>query len=389
MPWQRARPCCFGHLAELDVRAHRYLQAVPTSAELAFGDVLGYYRRWPEPTAIIVDGPYGVGGFPGDPPTTRDLARWYLPHAAAWAEKAMPQTTLWFWGTELSWATVHPALDAAGWDYRTAHVWNKGLAHVAGNVNGKTIRRFPIATEVCVQYVRRVELQTGDGRTLGIKDWLRAEWLRTGLPLNRTNGAAGVKNAATRKYFTQCHLWYFPPPEMMEKIASYAQRHGTPTSWPYFSLDGESLLTAESWERMRAKWHHEHGITNVWGAPPVHGKERVKDDSGRYVHANQKPVALMERMIRASTDPGDVVWDPFAGLATAAIAASRLDRRYYGAELDERAHAAAVHRLKNEGIAVKITRQGVRRRDRTSAKSIRRTRSAHRGDAVGRATVGA
>ncbi len=273
-------------------------------------DASTLYQKWAAPTAIIVDGPYGVSGYPGDPPTTTNLGRWYLPHAAAWAERATPQTTLWFWGTEISWANVHPALDMAGWEYRTSHVWNKGLAHIAGNVNGSTIRRFPIATELCVQYVRRVELRTGDGALLPLKEWLRAEWVRSGLPLAQTNKAAGVKNAATRKYFTRCHLWYFPPPEVMERVAAYASKHGLRTSHSYFSLDGKSKLTAEQWQRMRSKWNHEHGITNVWDAPPVHGAERVKNADGRYVHTNQKPLSLMERIIRASTDRRDVVSGP-------------------------------------------------------------------------------
>lgn len=98
------------------------------------------------------------------------------------------------------------------------NVWDKGMAHIAGNVNSKTgnvnsktIRRFPIVTEICVQYIRNVELPTEDGKSLPMQQWLRHEWQRTGLPLCKTNEACGVKNAATRKYFTKDHLWYFPP----------------------------------------------------------------------------------------------------------------------------------------------------------------------------------
>lgn len=348
-------------------------------------DALGLYAKWARPTAIIVDGPYGVGGFPGDPPTSDELARWYLPHATAWAEHSTPQTSLWFWGTELSWATVHPALDFAGWDYRTAHTWNKGLAHIAGNVNGSTIRRFPIATELCVQYVRRVELETGTGESLPIKDWLRAEWQRTGLPLSKTNEAAGVKNAATRKYFTKCHLWYFPPPEIMERVASYAERHGAPTSRPYFSIDGKAPLTAGQWAGMRAKWRHEHGVTNVWDAPPVHGVERVKDRKGQYVHANQKPLDLMELIIQASTDKGDVVWDPFAGLATAGIASHRLRRKYFGAEINPRTYVAARARLLESGISIRKTNGEHHQPAR--AKSPRGAQKANRKDARPREAV--
>lgn len=317
-------------------------------ATIEMADALDRYEHWEAPTAIVVDGPYGVNGFPGDLPTSRGLAEWYMPHAAMWARYSLPSTTLWFWGTELSWATVHPVLDLNGWDYRTTHIWNKGVGHVAGNVNGNTIRRFPIVTEVCVQYTRRVELRSGDNDLLPMKEWLRKEWLRSGLPLTKTNEACGVKNAATRKYFTQCHLWYFPPPEMMQRLSDYANRYGIPTDHPYFSLDGKTCLTADSWAAMRAKWNHVHGITNVWSEPPVRGTERLKDADAKVVHTNQKPLRLIELAVRASTDRADVVWEPFGGLCSAALAAIRADRRCFSAEIEPEVYSAAVERLRQE-----------------------------------------
>ena len=44
------------------------------------------------------------------------------------------------------------------------------------------------------------------------------------------------------------------------------------------------------------------------------------------LHGNQKPVKLMERIIGASTDPGDVIWDPFGGLCSGAVAAMNLEQ---------------------------------------------------------------
>ena len=321
------------------------LEARGVTVELA--DALDRYEHWDAPSAIVADGPYGVNGFPGDPATPAELAEWYAPHAAMWAKCALPSTTLWFWGTELSWATVHPVLTLNGWDYRTTHIWDKGLGHIAGNVNGNTIRRFPIVTEVCVQYTRRVELRSGDGELLPMKEWLRKEWLRSGLPLAKTNEACGVKNAATRKYFTQCHLWYFPPPEMMERLSAYANRHGIPTDHPYFSLDGTSYLSAEKWDAMRAKWHHVHGITNVWSEPPVRGSERLKNGKAKSLHVNQKPLRLIELAITASTDPGDVVWEPFGGLCSAAVASIQSGRRCFSAEVNPEIYEAAANRVKD------------------------------------------
>jgi hypothetical protein len=263
---------------------------------------------------------------------------------------ALPSTTLWFWGTELGWATVHSLLVDHGWEYRACHIWNKGVAHIAGNVNSKTIRRFPVVTEVCVQYVRVVKLQTGDGLHLPMPEWLRHEWVRSGLPLYLTNEACGVKNAATRKYFTQDHLWYFPPPAMMERLAAYANERGKQTDFPYFSLDGENRMTSDEWAKYRAKWNHTHAVTNVWIEPAVRGSERLKDGGSKVIHSNQKPLSLIERILKASSDPDDVVWETFGGLCTVAIAALRTKRRCYSAEMDPDFFELAKQRLEWESL---------------------------------------
>jgi len=312
------------------------------------GGALQAYERWPAPTCIIADGPYGLGKFPSEPKTPEGLPEWYAPHVAAWAARARTDTTLWFWSSELAWALVHPILDLHGWQYEECCVWDKGLAHVAGNCNSKTIRGMPVVSEVAVRYTKRNLFQTPDGKTLTLKEWVRAEWQRSGIPMNKSNEACGVINAATRKYLTQCHMWYFPPPDALVRMAEYCNRHGRPTDWPYFSLDGKNAVTEKAWARMRSKWNHSHGVTNVWQEPPVHGQERMRTGSG-YLHANQKPLSLMRRQIVACTDPGDVVWEPFGGLCSGAIAALQTARRAYSTEINpayfriakDRLHAAA------------------------------------------------
>lgn len=72
------------------------------------------YCQWPAPDLIVSDGAYGVGGFPGDPRTPERLDHWYAEHVAAWSMHAKAATTLWFWNTEIGWATVHPLLAANG-----------------------------------------------------------------------------------------------------------------------------------------------------------------------------------------------------------------------------------------------------------------------------------
>jgi site-specific DNA-methyltransferase (adenine-specific) len=296
--------------------------------DLRCGDALDLYRGWAAPTAIVSDGAYGVLGFDGDACHHLDVPRWYERHAKAWAAASTAETTLWFWNSEIGWAAAHPVLESHGWRYVQCNVWNKGRRHIAGNVDTGRIRRFPVVTEVCVQYVLEPRI---DG--LRIKQWLLAEWRRTGLPLRQANEACGVRDAAARKYFDQGHLWYFPPPEAMRRVAEYANRHGRAEGRPYFSIGGEPV-TAQAWKRMRSKFNCPFGVTNVWDRGPVQGAERVRIPGGRAVHLNQKPLDLMSLIIAASTDEGDVVWEPFGGLFSAALAARALRRRAFGAEIE-------------------------------------------------------
>lgn len=325
---------------------HKSEKFVRDGVRLYNADVLSLYDEWETPMLIVSDGAYGISGFAGDPPKAKDLPNWYEPHIKEWSKKATPQTTLWFWNREIGWACIHPILNKHGWNYVSCNIWDKGIAHVAGDSNIKMLRRFPQVTEVCVQYVRRADFKV-KGQLVTMQEWLRYEWERTGLPQWKANEACGVKNAATRKYLTKDHLWYFPPPKRFEMLTEYANKYGDPNGRPYFSTDGEKPLTRKKWSIMRSKFHCEAGITNVWKHPPLHNEERLKKGGkvGKAVHLNQKPLKLMELIIRASTDEGDVVWEPFGGLCTAAVAAHKLRRRCYGAEIDSKLFEVATHRL--------------------------------------------
>jgi DNA modification methylase len=307
---------------------------------LHYGNSLDLYQDWASPTVIISDGAYGVLGFEGDTSDHLAMPQWYEAHVQAWSRAALPGTTLWFWNSEIGWAATHAVLERYGWRYVAANIWDKGKGHIAGNVNTKRIRQFPVVTEMCVQYVFEPRING-----LLLKEWLRAEWKRTKLPLRLANTACGVADAAVRKYFDQGHLWYFPPPEKFALLTDYANQHGASEGRPYFSLDGKAPVTSDQWAKMRAKFNCPHGVTNVWQREPLRNGERIKTPSGRAVHLNQKPLDLMERLILASSDEGDVIWEPFGGLFSAALAARRTGRRVYAAEIDSTYYQYGVERF--------------------------------------------
>jgi site-specific DNA-methyltransferase (adenine-specific) len=82
-------------------------------------------------------------------------------------------------------------------------------------------------------------------------------------------------------------------------------------------------------------------MKNVWrfAAPGAEEKRH-----GR--HPTQKPLALIERCLRASTNPGQVVLDPFAGSGSTGVAALHLGREFIGCEIDPEYARLAASRLR-------------------------------------------
>ena len=81
-----------------------------------------------------------------------------------------------------------------------------------------------------------------------------------------------------------------------------------------------------------------------WTIPICTGDERLKSD-GRKVHATQKPEALLYRVLLTSSQPGDVVLDPFFGTGTTGAVAKKLGRHFIGIERDKTYIAAASKRI--------------------------------------------
>ena len=82
-----------------------------------------------------------------------------------------------------------------------------------------------------------------------------------------------------------------------------------------------------------------------WMLPICSGGERLKDDAGRKAHPTQKPEALLHRVLLASSNPGDVVLDPFFGTGTTGAVAKRLGRGFIGIEREQTYADAARERI--------------------------------------------
>lgn len=86
----------------------------------------------------------------------------------------------------------------------------------------------------------------------------------------------------------------------------------------------------------------EKAMRDVWEISYLNSqaKERVG-------YPTQKPLALLERIIQASSDEGDIVLDPFAGCATACVAADKLGRQWVGIDISPKAVDLVYERLQD------------------------------------------
>ncbi len=85
-------------------------------------------------------------------------------------------------------------------------------------------------------------------------------------------------------------------------------------------------------------------MQNVWQIPLCTGAERLKID-GKKAHSTQKPEALLYRVLMSSSQPGDVVLDPFFGSGTTGAVARKLGRHFIGIEREPRYVALARARI--------------------------------------------
>lgn len=89
-----------------------------------------------------------------------------------------------------------------------------------------------------------------------------------------------------------------------------------------------------NYQAMKA-FNDDKQMTNVWNLPICSGAERIKVD-GKKAHSTQKPEALLYRVLLASSNPGEVVLDPFFGSGTTGAVAKKLGRHFIGIEREAR-----------------------------------------------------
>ena len=102
-----------------------------------------------------------------------------------------------------------------------------------------------------------------------------------------------------------------------------------------YTFNYEAMKAINEGTQMRSDWY----------LPICSGSERLKGDDGKKLHPTQKPEALLYRIIMSSTQPGDIILDPFFGTGTTGAVAKMLGRQFIGIERDPTYIAGAKARI--------------------------------------------
>jgi len=324
---------------------------------------------------VISDGPYGMSKAPWDRMKPRDLPEWYGPHIEAWGRLCAPSASVYVWGTDEGEGYLRAPMRAAGWAFTGRVTWWKPDGSALRSAHEEGARSWSETSEACGMYVRNAwDLDTSAGQQIAyaagadqrnwIRVWLGDEWTATGLRKRDADTALGT-NGMAGHYFGASQ-WTLPTWENFQTLHKYAQEHGVPRERPYLvhpSVSPAGDLRASydhlraSYDHLRAEYEkarypftHPLGVGNVWRHGQVTGSERLKSERGDALHPCQKPNAFYDRMIKASSRPGDLVLEPFGGTCRAAVSISRMPkpdaRRFICVEPDEdgRNYVAAVLR---------------------------------------------
>ena len=200
-------------------------------------------------------------------------------------------------------------------EFRQQIVINKGMRSVSGRAT-KNYKMFPNVTESILFF--------NYNSKPFIKNFLKEKQAKSGLKAKEINDLLGVKSnggGLWSLYTGNNILAQVPTKEMWEKL--------------------EEILNFKlNYSDISFTYNAQMGLTDVWDDINFYSEKRT--------HPTQKPIMLIERLIKATTKEGDLVLDPFLGTGSTAMASIRLNRNYIGIEKEKKYFDFAKNRISEE-----------------------------------------
>lgn len=247
--------------------------------------------------------------------TEKDYIEWCERWIKELSRVAKSNSSFWLFGYVKMLSQILPIAEKYGFIFRQQIIIDKGMRSISGRKTS-TYRMFPTTTESIFFFVK-------DNRP-NIKKFLKARQKELGLSAKEINDKLKVKTnggGMWSLYTGENILAQIPTKEMWERLQKILK----------FKMD---------YSEVNFTFNPQVGFSDVWRDIDFYEEDRK--------HPTQKPLKLIERLIRASSNVGDVVLDPFLGSGTTAVAAIKLGRKFIGIEIDKKYCKYAKNRLEVE-----------------------------------------
>ncbi len=235
--------------------------------------------------------------------TEEDYKKWCLQWLPEIARVIKLSGSLYLFGYLRNLFYLYEPIINLGFNFRQQIIIDKGMKAVGGRAT-KNYKMFPNVTESLLFFIY-------NSRPF-IKQFLKQRQKELGLTALEINKRLGVKSnggGMWSLYTGNNILAQVPTREMWEKLQEVLE-----FNYPY--------------EDISATFNIEMGVTDVWNDIDFYEEKRL--------HPTQKPVKLIERIIRASSQEKMIVLDPFMGSGSTAIACLNLNRHYIGIEKEQK-----------------------------------------------------
>ena len=356
--------------------------------KLLQGDCLELMKDIPDSSVdmVLTDPPYNIG-VTTQKNGKKTVNAWdkidgYIDWCVEWIQlcsrKLKPNGVLYFWHNDMEQiAKLMEAIrEKTSLAFVSFCIWDKGDSYRAQswhqrNADGKTaLRSWFNVCEYCLHFFNAPKdadaswKHTGLDRIksnpecfLPLKEWYTTEKKRLGLTdddiAKKYTEVTGKKPYMLRHYFKDSQF-EIPTQTVFESVYEAlgfdytsngrhgyeAMRHG------YEAMRQEYEAMRQEYEAMRNYHRCDEMHCNTWHVPPVPSNHRF--------HTCQKPVQILERLIRVSCKPGGTVLDCFMGSGSTGVACVNMGRDFIGVELDKGYFDIAKQRIE---IAVQNTQK--------------------------------
>ncbi len=296
-----------------------------------------------EITMLHADPPYGMGkekdGVQNDNLYQDKLDKFQMQWWQAWRTKTKDNASAYIWGNAPDlWRLwyVGGLKESERFTMRSQIIWDKppSASSFGSPIGSEKMRSYPHGYEACLffMYGEQGFNNNADNYWDGwdsILNKLKADCDAMGWKSKDIKRICGVGNYC--HWFTKSQ-WSFIPKEHYEKLQAEAKKTGEHKAFQqeHKAFQQEHDELKQAFYKTRAYFDNAHeNMTDVWQYKRVTGEER-------HGHATPKPVQMVARAIKSSSEIGDCVGVPFGGTCPEIVACEQLDRRCFAMEIDPR-----------------------------------------------------